>query len=69
MDNLSDLTCHGHLGEGQDEGGGVGLDHADVVVGHVGDSVEEDYTTLDILVRIIKLMNLLKRFLTRKRMS
>ena len=47
----------------------MGLDHADVVVGHVGDSVEEDYTTLDILVRIIKLMNLLKRFLTRKRMS
>ena len=47
----------------------MGLDHADVVVGHVRDSVEEDYTTLEMLTRIIKLMKVMKSFLTKKRMS
>ena len=49
LDNFSDLTCHGHLGEGQDEGGGVGLDHTDVVARHVRDSVQEHHTRLNII--------------------
>ena len=41
------LTRHGHLCEGQDERGGVGLDDTGVVAGHVWDGIEEDDTSLD----------------------
>ena len=43
------LTRHGHLREGQNEGGGVGLDDTGVVAGHVWDGIEEDDTSLDIV--------------------
>ena len=43
-----EITCHGHLGEGEDEGGCVRLYHPDVVHRHVRHRVQEGHPTLNI---------------------
>ena len=44
---LFSLTRHGHLCEGQNERGGVGLDDTGVVARHVWDGIEKDDTSLN----------------------
>ena len=39
-------TCHGDLGEGEDDGGGPGLHHGDVVGGHRGQAVQQHHARL-----------------------
>ena len=60
------LTRHGHLGEWQDERGGVGLDDTGVVAGHVWDGIEEDDTGLDI---VENKSTIDENYPTKKRMS
>ena len=47
-DHAVHAASQGHLGEGEDEGGGVRLYHPDVVHRHVRHRVQEGHPTLNI---------------------